>query len=145
VLDLYAGSGALAIEALSRGAAQADLVEASPAACRVIRRNLAETGLADRARLYCLTVQSALAGDSVLRKGSGYDIITLDPPYADPTITDVVRTLAGSGMLRAHALVVVEHSRRVPLAEEYGSLARIRDRTHGDTTVTVYENQEAST
>ncbi len=144
MLDLYAGTGALAIEALSRGAAGADLVEASPAACRVIRRNLAETGLAARARLYCISVQAALGQDSPLRGGNGYGIIALDPPYADSTVGDIVRLLSGCGMLQPAALVVVEHSRRVPLAQQYGTLALVRERTHGETTVSLYRNQEAT-
>jgi 16S rRNA (guanine966-N2)-methyltransferase len=144
VLDLYAGSGALAIEALSRGAAWADLVDNAPAACKVIRRNLDETGLGARTRLYCASVLGVLGADSVLPGKEGYDIIALDPPYADPSIEQVVRSVGDSGLLRAEGLVVVEHSRRLGLAAEYGSLVRVRERTHGDTSVSVYRNQEAS-
>lgn len=142
MLDLYAGTGALAIEALSRGAAAADLVEASPVACRVIRRNLSETGLAERARLFCLTVEAALGPDSPLRGSGGYAIIALDPPYADPSVGEIVRLLSSAGLVLPGGLVVVEHSRRVPLGEHYGTLALVRERTHGDTTVSLYRNQE---
>lgn len=143
-LDLYAGSGALAIEALSRGADSADLVEANPAVCRLIRRNLEETGLASRATVHCLSVERALGPDSRLRGRGGYDIIALDPPYADPTIDAIARQTADSGLARGGGLVVVEHSRRVNLADRYGSLTSVRRRTHGDTSVTVYAMQEAS-
>ncbi|MHB1415546.1 MAG: RsmD family RNA methyltransferase [Chloroflexota bacterium] len=142
VLDLYAGTGALAIEALSRGAAFASLVEASQAACRIIRRNLKETGLEAKAHLHCVTVQSALREDSVLRTEGSYDIITLDPPYADPALAGVVEAVAASALVHQNTLVVVEHSRRVALEDEYEGLARIRERTHGDTTVSIYVNQE---
>ncbi|MHB1005137.1 MAG: RsmD family RNA methyltransferase [Chloroflexota bacterium] len=144
VLDLYAGTGALSIEALSRGAAWADLVEANGSACKTIKRNLAETGLAERARLRPTTVQSVISSDSLVSEEAGYDIIALDPPYADPTVGVVVRTLGEGWLPRANALVVVEHSRRVELADEYGSLVRIRQRTHGDTSVSVYRKQEAA-
>lgn len=143
VLDLYAGSGALAIEALSRGAAWADLVESARQACHAIRRNLEATGLAGLAHLYCAPVQAMLGADSPLRSKGGYDIIALDPPYADPSIEQVVRQLGAGGLLGANALVIVEHSRRLALADEYPSLARIRQRTHGDTSVSIYRNVEA--
>ena len=143
-LDLYAGTGALAIEALSRGAAWADLVEGNPAACRVIRRNLAETGLAARAHLFCQTVQAALASDSVLLSRGGYDIIALDPPYDDPSVGSVLPLLSDSPLWRKGGLLAVEHSRRLPLAPEYGRLVLARDRTHGDTVLSVYVKQEAT-
>ena len=143
-LDLYSGSGALAIEALSRGAAWADLVDGSSIACRAIRRNLSETGLEAKARVRCRAVQAALAGDSDLLSRGGYDIIALDPPYADPELMTVLRSLAASPLLRDGGLLAVEHSRRVSLAEGYGLLVLARRRIHGDTAFSVYVKQEAS-
>ncbi|MCL4464522.1 MAG: RsmD family RNA methyltransferase [Chloroflexi bacterium] len=143
-LDLYAGSGALAIEALSRGAAGADIVEASRTACQVIKRNLAETGLQAEAHVHCQTVQVALAGESGLLSAEGYDIIALDPPYADPNVLAVLRKLADSRLLRRGGLLAVEHSRRVGLPDNVAGLARLRERVHGDTVISIYAAEEAT-
>jgi 16S rRNA (guanine966-N2)-methyltransferase len=143
-LDLYAGSGALAIEALSRGAARADLVEANHSVCQVIKRNLIETGTKSAANVYCQTVRAALARESAIFGAGGYDIIALDPPYADPNLLAVLQTVAESGLLRAGGLLAVEHSRRVELPQGLGGLTRLRDRGHGDTVISIYAAQEES-
>jgi len=133
VLDLYAGSGALGIEALSRGAAWADLVEASAGCCRLIAENLAHTKLAELARVHCRPVEQAL-----WTFPGKYDLILLDPPYADPGLPGLLERLAGSALLQPGALVVAEHSKRTPLAASYGRLVRLKERRHGDTVVSIY-------
>src|SRR5438094_4275222 len=88
VLDLYAGSGSLGIEMLSRGAEWADFVEQNASVCRVIQDNLSTTRLADRARVYNMHVARFLSTMGARVDGeSKYDIIVLDPPYADPAIS----------------------------------------------------------
>src|SRR5687767_1657029 len=88
VLDLYAGTGSLGIEMLSRGAAWADFVEQSASVCRIIADNLSTTKLAERARIHNMPVSRFLGmkGAGQVDRALQYDIIVLDPPYADPAI-----------------------------------------------------------
>ncbi len=135
VLDLYAGSGALGIEALSRGAGRADFVEVNAAACRVIRENLAHTRLAERARVHQTRVRSFLRR---VHQGKKYDIIFLDPPYADPAIGEVLDELAGSSLVHEGTVVAVGHAARRELADRYGPLRRLRRRRLGDSAFSIY-------
>lgn len=133
VLDLYAGSGALGIEALSRGAQWVDFVEQNRRCCQVIRRNLEEFHLDQRAGIYCMSAQKALS----ILKGE-YDIILLDPPYTDTGIGETVNRL-GESCLMPDGCIVVEHSRRMPLADYYGVLERVKSRRHGDNCLSFYQ------
>jgi 16S rRNA (guanine966-N2)-methyltransferase len=131
VLDLYAGTGALAIEALSRGASSADLVEADKAAQTVIGDNLEGTGLKAAAHVWRMRVEKALR----LLPGH-YDLILADPPYADPQILTVLSRLGS--LISAEGLVAIEHASRVPLPDEAPSLSLWKRRRHGDTTLSIY-------
>lgn len=133
VLDLYAGTGALGIEALSRGAAWADLVERSPAQCRLIRRNLEAAGLKQQARVWCMTVERGLG---VLN--GPYDFILADPPYGQGGVEAMLARLGGGAWLSAEGVLILEHSRHDELAEEYGSLRLWRRRRHGDSCLSLY-------
>lgn len=104
VLDLYAGSGALGIEALSRGAARAVFVEEARGAVDVILANLALTGLEDRARVVGSTVERFL--DEA--RGGPFDLVLIDPPYAEGPPTRQLRSLAAGPLLAPGASVVVE-------------------------------------
>jgi 16S rRNA (guanine966-N2)-methyltransferase len=133
VLDLYAGSGALGIEALSRGAGWADFAEQDARCCAAIRENLDRTGLADRGRVHCLPVRQALASLE-----GRYGLVLLDPPYGDPDLEAVLEELASLELVNGESVVSVEHSRRAPLPERIGVLRRIVNRRHGDTCVSLY-------
>jgi len=135
VLDLYAGSGSLGIEALSRGAEWCDFVEFNVGACRVIAENLEHTRLQDRARVHQIKVQAALRG---MHEGKKYDIIFLDPPYADPAIGATLAAVAGSPLVHAGTLVAVHYAVRVELAESYGSLRQLDRRRLGDSMLSIY-------
>jgi len=137
VLDLYAGTGALAIEALSRGAAWADLVEQSRAVCAVIRENLEHTRCSDRAAVHCLAVKAALKAP-YFTQGAPYDIILLDPPYDDPDIDDVMKALGASALVAEGGTVALEHSRRFSVQPEYGRLRLLKTRRHGDTCISLF-------
>jgi 16S rRNA (guanine966-N2)-methyltransferase len=136
-LDLYAGSGALAIEALSRGAARAVLVDRDHAAAMAIHRNLGTTRLRDRARVQESTVATFLAGKPPTERP--FDIVFLDPPYGT-TGAEVARVLAAlgeSGWLAEAATVVLERSSEtgpVPVPEPWETTW---ERGYGDTLVTV--------
>ena len=135
VLDLYAGSGSLGIEALSRGAAWCDFVEVNAGAGRTIRENLEHTRLRDRARVRQAKVQAALRG---MHEGQKYDIIFLDPPYDDPAIGETLAALAGSPAAHEATLVAVHYAVRVELAERYGALAQLDKRRLGDSMLSLY-------
>ena len=133
VLDLFSGSGAMGIEALSRGAGHADFVEREPKACAIINENLEKTKLASRGRVNCATVSRAL---SFLDQE--YSIILIDPPYADTAIGDVITRLAGSKLVGDDTVVVVTHSSHFALQPDYGALGMIKERRHGDSVIAIY-------
>jgi 16S rRNA (guanine(966)-N(2))-methyltransferase RsmD len=133
VLDLYAGTGALGIEALSRGAGSVDFVESDASRCRDLRANLATLGLAKRGRVHAGRVERAMS-----RLDGSFGLVLIDPPYdADPW-DGVMTQLDEGGMLGQEAIVVAEHSSRRKLAPAYGGLVRARSRRYGDTSVSVY-------
>jgi 16S rRNA (guanine966-N2)-methyltransferase len=137
VLDLYAGTGALGIEALSRGAAWADFVEDNRNVCAVIRDNLAFTKTAERATVLCMSVRTAMSAP-YFTQGQTYDIILLDPPYADPGIGTVMETLANASFVGDETVVVLEHAKRFAVPETYGKLRLLKTRSHGDTGLSIY-------
>jgi 16S rRNA (guanine(966)-N(2))-methyltransferase RsmD len=133
VLDLYAGSGALGIEALSRGAEWVDFVDYRRGCCEIIRGNLEKIGELHRAHVYCCSVKKALS----FLEGS-YDIIFIDPPYSDPSVHNLLMNLAESRLLSEGSLVVVCHGNRFPLSSNYGGLRLVRERRYGDTFISIY-------
>lgn len=136
VLDLYAGSGALGIEALSRGAGWVDFVEHEPRCCDIIRQNLEKTKLAAQAHVYCCSVSRAL---SFLDKE--YSIILMDPPYSNSSIGEVIAQLATSKLVGANSILVVTHSPRLSLDSTYATLSRIKEHRHGDSCIAVYAKE----
>jgi 16S rRNA (guanine966-N2)-methyltransferase len=134
VLDLYAGSGSVGIEALSRGADWVDFVEHNAAACAMIRDNLASIRFAERAAVHQTTVESFIG-----RVRQAYDFIIMDPPYASPTIPDVIEALARSPAVERGTILLIGHSPRVALPERIGALERLRHRCHGDSCFSIYE------
>jgi 16S rRNA (guanine966-N2)-methyltransferase len=134
VLDLFAGSGALAIEALSRGAASAALVDSSPAAAAAIRRNLETLGL--EAEIRRQAVGSFLVGAARAR-ARHYDLVFLDPPYRHSPTLGRELSLALAPVLAPGARVVAESDRRAPL--ELALPTHPDERRYGDTLIRIYE------
>jgi 16S rRNA (guanine966-N2)-methyltransferase len=133
VLDLYAGSGAVGLEALSRGADHALLVESDPGAARTIRDNAMKTGLVG-AEVRAERVERLVAGGA---PSSPYDVVFLDPPYDvdDDAVRVVISDLLGAGWLAERALVVVERaSRGAPWTWPAG-LEGDRSRRYGEATL----------
>lgn len=137
VLDVFSGSGAMGIEALSRGAGWVDFVERDPRCCAIIKENLAKTKLAERAHVYCTSASKAIA---FLDKE--YNVIVMDPPYADTSIGDVITQLANSGRVGANTVVVVTHSPHLTLAAGYASLTMVKEHRHGDSCIAVYRRED---
>ena len=138
VLDLCAGSGAAAIEALSRGAARAVLVERDAGAVGVIRENLRRTGLAAAAVVVHRDAVAALRGPAL--RGQQFDLAIVDPPYAETALRDAILAIlaAPDGPLRAGATVVVTAYWREPPPDEVGLLRSVRVRRFGETAITLY-------
>ena len=137
VLDCFAGSGALALESLSRGAASAVLVDSAPKACQAIRRNLSTLGMEDRARLLALDWRQALR--LLVREGTRFDLIFLDPPYRMSGIAeavDALRAVAAPG-----ARFILEHARTLP-PEIAPPLTCVDTRNYGDTVIRFFTEEE---
>lgn len=136
-LDLFAGTGALGIEALSRGATAAVFVERRLPACQVIRANLKHTRLEPRARLLCAPVERALA-----TLDEPFGLVLLDPPYAYPGLDGIMTMVSGARVIGDETIVVFEHSPRFTVAERYGGLHLWRQKVYGDTAVSIFVVRE---
>jgi 16S rRNA (guanine966-N2)-methyltransferase len=133
VLDLYAGTGALGIEALSRGAGWCDFVEKDARFCRIIRENLTAAGVEEKASVFCIPAER------VLTKLSGeYSLVLADPPYAEEKADGVLQKLAASSLIGADAVILFEHSKRKTPPEVLGPFPLSTSRRHGDTVISIY-------
>ncbi len=137
VLDLYAGTGSIGIEFLSRGASSADFVEQSAHVGAIIRENLQHTKLDGLGRVHTMPVERFLLAH---RGEGGYDFIMMDPPYADPAIERMVKLVRETGVGHEGSLLIVGHSPRVTLADTYPGLFRIKFRRLGDSCFSIYEH-----
>jgi 16S rRNA (guanine(966)-N(2))-methyltransferase RsmD len=135
VLDLFAGTGALGIEALSRGAESATFVEQSPGLVRVLERNLGELG-AERVTVRQDEALHALR--TFRRTGERYHLILVDPPYESGLASRVTAELDLEHLLQPGGLLVVEHDRREALPEVRQALVLEAERRYGDTVLTFY-------
>jgi len=136
VLDLFSGSGALGIEALSRGAEWVDFVERKRLCCGIIKENLEKTRFTAQAHVYCCSVDKAI---SFLDKE--YDIILMDPPYSDTSIGKLIEKLASSKLVGSNSILGVTHSPHFPLSSTYGALNLVKEYRHGDSCITLYKKE----
>jgi 16S rRNA (guanine966-N2)-methyltransferase len=142
-LDLYSGSGAVGIEALSRGAVRVKCVEQAPAAREALWANLRKLGVEDRVR-----VRTGRVADYLKQASGPWDVVFLDPPYdAEHEYANTLGLLGGvaAGLLAESAVVIAEHRRKVQLEDRYGSLMRTRLLQQGDTSLSFYGRGEAGT
>lgn len=137
VLDLFAGTGAMGIEALSRGASRAVFVERRSPACAAIRENLRHTRLEEEGCLLCMPVERAL---KVLDEPFG--LVVLDPPYAYPDLHGIMTLISGARVIGDDTRVVFEHSPRFSVGERYTDLALQRQRVYGDTAISIFAVRE---
>lgn len=141
VLDLYAGSGSLGIEMLSRGAEWCDFVEQNAGVCKIIKENLELTKLADKGKVHQMPVDRFLQSMANMSHLLPYDIIALDPPYADPEIGRTLETVAAWPGLAADGIVVIGHATQVKLLNSYGDgrIQRVKHRVMGGSAFSIYE------
>jgi len=136
-LDLYAGTGGVGIEALSRGAERVVFVESNGLRVKMINRLITEFGFRERAR-----VIKGKAFDFIRRgseKGHRYDIIFLDPPYHTEELTKILPLVGG--ILEDGGIVIAEHFSKTVLPDVAGRLNLVRDYRYGDTTLTLYRKE----
>ena len=134
VLDLYAGTGALGLEALSRGAARAVLVESDARACGVIFHNVAALGYDAR----CEVIRGELPGALRQLGGERFDLVFSDPPYALRAAQETLDGLCSGDLLASGARVVLEADRREPAPVPPAGLSLTDERRYGDTRVLIY-------
>jgi 16S rRNA (guanine966-N2)-methyltransferase len=140
VLDLFAGTGALGIEALSRGAKYATFVERDQRALAALHRNLRTFDLTSRARVLDSNVVTALQYLSS-EKGERFSWVFVDPPYASGEVEPVLALLSGGKLLANGAVVIVEHDRHNLPPERVGALEMVDRRFYGDTGLSFFRRQ----
>lgn len=143
-LDLYAGSGAVGIEALSRGAASSTFVERAAPALKVLRANLENLQITENFRIHAESVRAFLSGPR--SQAVEYDIAFLDPPYDAVAEYETILNLFGgaaAAFLAPGAVVIAEHRKKEKLDLRYGSLERTRLLEQGDAALSFYAPQSA--
>jgi 16S rRNA (guanine966-N2)-methyltransferase len=137
VLDLYAGTGALGVEALSRVAGWCDFVERDRSMSAVISENLAATGLDKRADVHPIAAEQA-----VKRLEGPYTLLLADPPYADSDAWDVLAVLAASRLVRPDAVIAVEHGSRSEPPAALGGFGLLKTIRHGDSAISLFRQND---
>lgn len=138
VLDLFAGTGALALEALSRGARRAVLVDQGTEAARLIPTNLQTCRLQERATFLRSDVLQALPR---LHRDGAFDLIFLDPPYGRGLVSQVVAAIDELGLLADGGLVCAEADRKDDVPDAVGGLCRVETRRYGTTAIHLFTQQ----
>lgn len=138
VLDLFAGSGQLGIEALSRGAGHAVFVDQSAQSVCVIRENLAKTHLSDRAEVLRCDAMTYLS-----RCKKRFHLIFLDPPYAEKSLENAIKRISEIDILGESGIIVTERPLGKELQGDFGDLVASKDYQYGNTVITLFRHGEA--
>ncbi len=145
VLDLYAGTGALGLESLSRGACQVVFVENHVASARILRENVTRCGQDERCVIVTQNVETFLASSPSFGEPPAFDIIFADPPYHTTDLARLLERLSLSGKVAVRGIVILEHFFKHPVPETIGSLTQTRQSRYGDTILTFYQRPAEST
>lgn len=140
VLDLYSGSGGLAIEAVSRGCSYAICVEKNYQALKIIKENIEITKEPNKFNTMKLDADKAI--ESLAKEDQKIDILFLDPPYAKQKIVDQIKRMEELALFQDAALIVCETDKSVELPETIGNLQQIKQQTYGISAVTIYRKEE---
>lgn len=146
VLDLYAGTGAVGLEALSRGAKHVAFVETHPSSLRMIRSNLALCGQAEQAAVLPRDATVFLQQWNKQVRYDPFDVVFADPPYHLVSPAELARQIAESQVVRSGGMLILEHAGKQKLPDRVGTLAQTRSYRYGDTMLTLFTNamREAS-
>lgn len=135
-LDVFAGTGAVGIEALSRGAKIAFFVEISRPVVELLRRNLEITGFRDQAEVYAVEVMRAL--NIFAGKQARFDIVFMGAPYDSPVLEKALKKMSETEILKPEGVLIAEHRKQHRLQEEYGKLKVLRETRYGETVLSFY-------
>ncbi len=137
VLDLFAGTGGLGIEALSRGMESAVFVDMEPKSIDTIRANLKATNLEAKAQVYRNEAGRALS--ALEKRGRVFDLVFLDPPYRLKHGDELMLSMVEKGMLQEDAIIVLEHESNYAYPEDIPGFYRLRQAVYGETTISIYQ------
>jgi len=138
VLDLFAGTGNLTIEAMSRGAAEAVLVDLSETSGKLIRENLRRLNLAQRSKVWIMPVARAVR--LLARQRETFDLVFLDPPYERQLVEATLKIIGKENILRDSAVLIAEHSVREGVKPQYESLSLTDQRRYGSTLLSFFKS-----
>jgi len=138
VLDLYAGTGALGLEAVSRGAREVVFVDNQTASLHVLRENIARCAATACSHIVSQDVATFLNARSPRHDESPFDLVFADPPYDIADLAPLLMRLDSSRKVASSGLVVIEHFKKVSLPLEAGCLRQVRQSRYGDTVLTMY-------
>lgn len=136
VLDAFAGTGSLGIEALSRGAESAVFIDRSSECARIIRDNLIHTKLIDRSSILTMDVGTGL--NKLAGEGRTFDIIFMDPPYSKNFIEETLKIVEKNGIIKDDGIIIAEHDKQDAVPDEVGRLKLGRSQKYGDTVLSFY-------
>ncbi|MFD1774972.1 16S rRNA (guanine(966)-N(2))-methyltransferase RsmD [Paenibacillus rhizophilus] len=136
VLDLFAGTGGLGIEALSRGMDSAVFIDMEPKSIDTVRENLKTARLAEKAEVYRNDANKALG--ALEKRGRIFDLVFLDPPYRHKFGDELMALMADKGLLRQGAVIVLEHESGYEYPEQIPGFEQLRHAVYGETAVSIY-------
>ena len=139
VLDLYAGTGALGLESLSRGARHVVFVENQAKTVRLLRENIERCGYTRQCVVLTRDVETFLTAPPTWNEPPAFDLVFADPPYQRTDLTQFLERLSLSGTLAPAGRAILEHGTKRPVPPRVGSLAQTRQARYGDTTLTFYQ------
>jgi 16S rRNA (guanine966-N2)-methyltransferase len=139
VLDLFAGTGGLSIEALSRGMDRAVLTDMDKKSIDTIKHNLHAVGLIGQTEVYCTDARRAIK--ALIKREAKFDLVFLDPPYRLKIVPELLEQLEQHNLLNPHATIVVEHDAQDVFDKPVGHLQWKRRADYGDTAVTIFKHE----
>ncbi len=139
-LDLYAGTGSIGLEALSRGASSVTFVDSFSGATQLINRNVEKLGYESQARVYKMKVGEAI--NKFDRRDRRFDVTFLGPPYDEGLSEETIKLLAGKNVVRSQGLVAVEVFFKNDLADSYGDLVKIKESEYGQNKLYFYRREK---
>ncbi len=144
VLDLYSGTGALGLEALSRGAHPVVFVENRVASARILRENVTRCGDDEQCVVIAQNVEMFLASPPAFGEPPMFDIVFADPPYHTTDLTQLLEQLSLSGKIVSRGVVILEHFVKRTVPSQVGSLTQTRQSRYGDTMLTFFQPADSS-
>ncbi|MBA2251678.1 MAG: 16S rRNA (guanine(966)-N(2))-methyltransferase RsmD [Nitrospirales bacterium] len=137
VLDLFAGTGAIGIEALSRGAARVIFVESDPTSLRILQANLSQCRFSENTEIYPGETRAFL--QHAARHGLAFDVIFADPPYRNDSTNTLLPLLGQNAMILPHTVVILEHPAKHQIPPQVGPLNRVRQYRYGDSSLSLFQ------